>query len=77
MDREKYLKDTGGIIRIQTTELLDEIERLWKEKEWLINYYGIEKFAQNKCYSINEYKEQLLNTMQQTLKEKKCQSTKQ
>lgn len=28
MDREKYLKDTGGIVRIQTTELLDENERL-------------------------------------------------
>ncbi len=38
MDREKYLADTGGIVRIQTTELLDEIERLENRDEEINDY---------------------------------------
>lgn len=75
MDREKYLEDTGGIVRIQTIELLDEIERLRKALE----KYGLHL---DDCDVYGNYGDELdpeiCNCgLQQALKEKKCQSTKQ
>lgn len=135
MDREKYLENTGGIVRMKMVELLDENERLrnWvndlqagmyincvycghrygpdteiptsmanvlkehieqcpnhplfeakqeikklrKEREWLIKGWSLDLYIKEEPYTLEEREKEIVEEMQQALKEKKCQSTKQ
>lgn len=71
MDRQKYLENTGGIGRMQVEELLDENERLEKEKEWLLSRCVEDscKYIYYPHMEMEEIRSSVEAEMQQALKE--------
>ncbi len=63
----------GNKVDIYIRDAVDkEIERLWKEKEWLLEAYALDVYIGNDRlddHKLNDYKNEILKEMQQALKE--------
>lgn len=67
-------QQSDDILMPEVAEMLEkkdeEIERLRKEKEWLLKEWALEKYSYHRWNSTGKYREIILRDMQQALKEK-------